>query len=46
MRGDGEVVHLGEALVDADEAEIAIEEAEADGDAVVDGVELGESLGG
>ncbi len=46
VRGDGEVVHLGEALVHADEAEVAIEVAEADGDAVVDGVELGEALGG
>ena len=44
--GDGEIVHLGEAFVDADVTEVAIEEAEADGDSVVDGVELGEALGG
>jgi hypothetical protein len=44
--GDGEMVDLGEAFVDADVAEIAVEEAEADGDSVVDGVELGEALGG
>ena len=43
--GDGEIVYLCEALVDADVAEVAIEEAEADGNAVVDGVELGEALG-
>jgi hypothetical protein len=45
MGGDWEMVHLGEALVDADVAEVAVDEAEADGDAVVDGVELGEALG-
>jgi hypothetical protein len=43
---DGEIVYLGEPLVDADVAEVAIEKAEADGDTVVDGVELGEALGG
>jgi hypothetical protein len=41
-----EIVYLGEALVDADVAEVAIDETEADGDTVVDGVELGEALGG
>ena len=46
VRGDGKVVYLGEALVDADETQVAIEKAEADGDAIVDGVELGEALGG
>jgi hypothetical protein len=46
VRGDGKVVHLGEALVHADVAQVAIEVAEADGDAIVDGIELGESLGG
>jgi hypothetical protein len=46
VRGDGKVVHLGEALVDTDVAQVAIEIAEADGDAVVDGIELGEPLGG
>jgi len=44
--GYGDVMHLGEALVDADVAEVAIDEAEADRDTVVDGVELGEALGG
>ena len=43
---DGKIVYLGEALVDADVAEVAIDKAEADGDAIVDGVELGEALGG
>ena len=43
---DGEIVYLGEALVDADVAKVAIEKAEADGDTVVNGVELGEALGG
>ncbi len=44
--GDRQVVNLCEALVQADKTEIAIEEAEADGSAVVDGIELGEALGG
>ena len=39
-------MHLGETLVDADEAEVAIKETEADRNSVVDGVELGEALGG
>jgi hypothetical protein len=43
---DGDVMHLCEALVDADIAQIAIDEAETDGDAVVDGVELREALSG
>jgi hypothetical protein len=43
--GDRKTVHLGKTFVDADEAEIAIEKAEADGNSVVDGVELGEALG-
>ena len=43
---DGNVVYFGEAFVDADVAKIAIEEAEADGHPVIDGVELGEALGG
>jgi hypothetical protein len=46
MGGDGGTVHLAEAEVDADVAEVAIEEAEADGGAVVDGLQLGEALGG
>jgi hypothetical protein len=46
MSGDGKVVHLRKAFVDADVAEVAIDEAETDGRAVVDGVELGEALGG
>jgi hypothetical protein len=45
VSGYGEVVDFGEALVDADVAEIAVEETEADRDTVVDGVELGEALG-
>ena len=45
VRGDGDVVHVGEALVDAYVTEIAIEEAETDGDTVIDGIELGEALG-
>jgi hypothetical protein len=43
---DGEIVYLSEPLVDADVAEVAIDKAEADRDTVVDGVELGEALGG
>ena len=39
-------MYLGEALVDADVAEVAIDKAEADGNTVVNGVELGEALGG
>ncbi len=46
MAGDRDVVHLGQTLVDADVAQVAVEEAEADGCAVVDGMELGEALGG
>jgi hypothetical protein len=46
VRGDWKVVHLCEALVDTDVAQVAIEVAESDGDAVVDGIELGEALGG
>jgi len=46
VRGDGEVVDLGETFVDADVAEVAIKITKADGDAVVDGIELGEALGG
>ena len=44
--GDGEMVDLGEAFVDADVAEVMVEETEADGDSVIDGVELGKALGG
>jgi hypothetical protein len=39
-------VHLGEALVNADVSEVAIEKAEAYGDTIVDSVELGQALGG
>ena len=39
-------MHFGKALVDTDEAQVAIEVAEADRDAIVDGIELGEALGG
>jgi hypothetical protein len=46
VRGYGEMMHFGEAFVDADVAQVAINEAETDGDPVVDGVELGETLGG
>lgn len=46
MPGNGDAVHLGQVLVDADVAEAAIEEAEADRRAVVDSMELGQALGG
>ena len=46
VSGYWEVVDFGETLVDADVAKIAIQKAEADRDPVVDGVELGEALGG
>src|SRR5579859_2131281 len=46
VRGNGNVVHLGQAFVDTDVTEIAIEEGEADGYTIVDGIELGEALGG
>jgi hypothetical protein len=46
VRGDGEIVYLCEAFVDADVAEVAIEEGESDGNAIINRVELGESLGG
>ena len=46
VSGYGKVVHLGKALVDADVAQVAIDEAKPDGDAVVYGVELGEALCG
>ena len=46
VRGDREVVDLGETFVDADVAEVAIKITKADGNAVVDGIELGETLGG
>lgn len=38
--GDGEPVHLGETLVNADVAKLTVEEAQADGSAVVDGLKL------
>ncbi len=44
--GYGDIVHLGQPFVDADVAEIAVEKAEANGRAVVDGMELGEALSG
>jgi hypothetical protein len=44
--GDGKVVHLCEALVDTHVAQVAIEITESDRDAVIDRIELGESLGG
>jgi hypothetical protein len=43
---DRKIVNLRESLVDADVAEVAIDIAKADGDTVVDCVELGEALGG
>src|SRR6185312_16200030 len=46
MIGDGHLVHLGEPLVDADVAQIRVEEAEPDGSAVVDGLQLREALRG
>ena len=43
---DGHAVHFGEGLVYADEAEVAVEEAESDGGVGEDGIEEGEGLGG
>ena len=46
VRADGSAIHFCEAAVDADVAHAAIEEAEADGGSVVDGLDLREALGG
>jgi hypothetical protein len=46
VSGDGDAVHFGEAPVDADVTKVAIEETETDRSPVVDGMELGEALGG
>jgi hypothetical protein len=40
------MVHLSEALVDADIPQVSIDEGEPDGNSIVDGIELGEALGG
>jgi hypothetical protein len=46
VRGDGEIVHLGETPVHADVTQVAIKIAESDGDAIVNSIELGKALGG
>ena len=43
---DRDAVDLGQTLVDADVAEMTVDKTEADGYSIVDGVELGEALGG
>ena len=44
--GYREIMHFSQAFIDADISEVVVEKAEADGDTVVDCVELGESLRG